>query len=130
MRRIGSMAYEALLLIAILFIATWIFLFFAQGIGQPLARPLLQIWLFLLTGTYFAYCWVRGGQTLPMKTWRIRLVRIGGKRITLSLAIARYVLAVFSVAAGGLGFAWALVDHDRQFLHDRVIGTRLIAYKN
>jgi hypothetical protein len=40
-------------------------------------------------------------------------------------AVHRYLLAVLGLAAVGLGFAWALVDRDRLFLHDRLAGTML-----
>ncbi len=120
------MAYEALLLTAILFICTWIFLFFAQALDSAIARPLLQLWLLLLAGAYFVYCWTHGGQTLPMKTWRIRLVTLDGGTVTTGTATRRYLLALVSLAACGLGFAWALCDRDRQFLHDRISGTRLV----
>ncbi len=120
----GSLAYEALLLTAILFICTWVFLFFAQPLESSVARPLLQIWLLLVTGAYFVYCWTHGGQTLPMKTWRIGVVMRDGGTLNMKTAIKRYLLALPSC---GLGFAWALFDRDRQFLHDRLAGTRLVA---
>lgn len=126
----GSLAYEALLLTAILFICTWVFLFFAQPLDRSVARPLLQIWLLLVTGAYFVYCWTHGGQTLPMKTWRISVATRDGGALRMKTAIKRYLLALLSFAACGLGFAWALVDRDRQFLHDRVAGTRLVTRTN
>lgn len=125
-RRFGSVAYEALLLTAVLFLSTWIFLFFAQVLDSTLRRPLLQIWLLCITGAYFVYCWSRSGQTLPMKTWRIQLVAVNGGRITVPLAVRRYLLALLSLGFCGLGFAWALIDRERQFLHDRLAGTRLV----
>ncbi len=125
-RRSGSLVYEALLLAAVLFLCTWVFLFFAQSLDRAIARPLLQLWLLFLTGVYFCYCWSRGGQTLPMKTWRIRLVTAGGGPVTVGTAVVRYLLALLSLGAGGLGFAWSLMDRDRQFLHDRIAGTRLV----
>lgn len=124
-RRFGSLAYEVLLLTAILFICTWVFLFFAQALNSVLVRPLLQLWLVAITGVYFIYCWSHGGQTLPMKTWRIRLVHASGQAITAPIAAKRYVYSLLSLGLCGLGFAWALFDPDRQFLHDRMAGTRL-----
>ena len=129
-RRFGSLAYEALLLTAVLFICTWVFLFFAQALDSALQRPLLQIWLLGITGAYFVYCWSRSGQTLPMKTWRIHLTAAGGGPVTVPLAVRRYLLALLSLGLCGLGFAWALIDCERQFLHDRIAGTRLIVKPN
>jgi len=40
--------------------------------------------------------------------------------------VGTIVLALISLGVCGLGFAWALVDKDRQFLHDRLAGTRLV----
>lgn len=103
------------------------FLFFAQVINSALVRPLLQLWLVAITGAYFTYCWSHGGQTLPMKTWRIRVVKKNGDAITAAIAGRRYLFALISAGLCGLGFAWALFDPDRQFLHDRLGGTRLSA---
>ena len=124
-RRFGSIAYEALLLTAVLFICTWIFLFFAQLLDTALVRPLLQLWLVAVTGAYFVYCWSHGGQTLPMKTWHIRAVQADGKALTATTACKRYLFALISAGLCGIGFAWALFDPERQFLHDRLAGTRL-----
>ena len=124
-RRFGSLAYEALLLTAILFICTWVFLFFAQVLDSAWVRPLLQLWLVAITGVYFIYCWSHGGQTLPMKTWRIRLVQADGGPVTTRIAARRYLFSLISLGLCGLGFAWALIDPERQFLHDRLAGTRL-----
>ena len=61
-----------------------------------------------------------------MKTWRIRVVTRDGGALSVSVALRRYLLALISLGVCGLGFAWALVDKDRQFLHDRLAGTRLV----
>lgn len=62
------MAYEALLLAAALFIAAFFFLrIFPDARNYPV-RALFQIYLLAIAGSYFIFCWTRGG-TLPMKTW-------------------------------------------------------------
>jgi len=61
-----------------------------------------------------------------MKTWRIRLVNPDGTRLTLGQAALRFVIALLGLLLAGFGFWWALFDRDRQFLHDRIVGTRLI----
>ena len=127
LRRLASVGYELLLLAALLLTAGWLFLFLSRNLDPVLARPALQLYLLALCGAYFVYCWTHGGQTLPMKTWRIRLVARAGGAVTLATGLQRYVYALLGFAACGLGFAWALIDRDRQFLHDRLAGTRLIA---
>jgi uncharacterized RDD family membrane protein YckC len=69
---------------------------------------------------YFLWCWLRGGQTLAMKAWHIRLVGVTPAR-----AIMRFLL----LALLPVSIAWALFDRDRQFLHDRLAGTRLVNAK-
>ena len=125
-RRLGSACYEIVLLAAVVFAAGWIFLTVEQLLPRAAARPLLQLYLLGVCAVYFIYCWTHGGQTLPMKTWRIRVVTRSGGVLSLGRAALRYVLAVASIALGGGGYWWALVDRDGQFLHDRLAGTRLV----
>ena len=127
-RRLLSIAYEALLLVPVLFISAYLFLALTQSLTGPLKRPLFQLWLVFILGFYFVYCWMRGGQTLPMKTWRIRVARRDETPLRLPQAIARFLIALCGVLLFAAGFWWALFDRDRQFLHDRLCGTRLFVY--
>jgi len=125
-RRLASAVYEVLLLLALVFIATFPYLAVMGDSTHGWKRHLLQGWVLLVWGAYFIGFWTRGGQTLPMKTWKIRVVRNDGAPLGAGRALHRYVLAVLGTLAAGLGFAWALLDRDRQFLHDRLAGTALV----
>ena len=125
-RRLAAALYDALLVVALMFIATFPFLAFFGDSTHGWRRHVLQGWIVLVIGAYFVWFWTRGGQTLPMKTWHIRLVRVDGRPVNVARAVHRYVIAILGTAALGLGFAWALVDRDRQFLHDRLSGTTLV----
>jgi uncharacterized RDD family membrane protein YckC len=115
-----------MLLAAVLLASALPFLLFAQQLEPAFARPLFQLYLLLACGVYFVWQWTRGGQTLPMKTWRLRLVTREGAPLTLRHGVARFLLAVAGLALFGIGYAWALADRDRQFLHDRLAGTRIV----
>jgi len=144
------MLYEAVLLAAVAFFAGMLFLFASGGReatgGLRLAQ---QAYLLVVFAAYFLWCWLRGGQTLAMKAWRIRLVAPGHARVPPVLGLLRFVYATVFVGAflaaiaaafvhrnplvtfatlavTGAGLGWALFDRDRQFLHDRLAGTRLI----
>jgi uncharacterized RDD family membrane protein YckC len=120
-RRLASMVYEAVLLFAVGFFAAWLF-FFASGGRDATAgaeRHLLQLFIGLVFAAYFLWSWLRGGQTLAMKAWRIRLVEV-----TPVKALVRFVLALLLVPTL-ISIVWSLFDRDRQFLHDRLAGTRL-----
>ncbi|MGQ0522785.1 MAG: RDD family protein [Betaproteobacteria bacterium] len=125
-RRLLSLLYETLLLAALLLAGMVPLVFLIEGWDDPLKRALTQCYLVALTGLYFVWQWRRGGQTLAMKTWRIRLVTPAGNPLSTNRALRRYAYAVLSTALGGAGFVWALFDRDRQFLHDRLAGTRII----
>jgi uncharacterized RDD family membrane protein YckC len=87
---------------------------------------MLRLFLVAVFAGYFLWCWLRGGQTLAMKTWKIRLVAPGRDRVPSHTALLRFALALFAVPTG-IALGWALFDRDRQFLHDRIAGTRLVA---
>ena len=125
-RRLLSLVYEILLLAALLMAGALPFVLLAQGADRIVARPALQLYLLVLAGAYFAWQWSHGGQTLPMKTWRLRLVTRGGGPLTAAHALRRFVLAAAGTAALGAGFLWALLDREGLFLHDRLAGTRII----
>lgn len=123
------MLYEALLVFAVMFFSGMAFQGAASGplSGWPLR--LFQLYLFLVIGIYFMWCWLRGGQTLSMKTWKLKLENADGGKVTPPQALFRYILAWFSLLFAGLGFLWAFVDRDRQFLHDRLASTRIVGQK-
>jgi uncharacterized RDD family membrane protein YckC len=114
------MGYEAILLFGVSFFAAWLF-FFASG-GRDAThgweRYVLQAFILVVCAGYFLWCWLRGGQTLAMKAWHIRLVNV-----TPGKALLRFVLALLLLP---FSVVWALFDSDRQFLHDRLAGTRLV----
>jgi uncharacterized RDD family membrane protein YckC len=119
-RRLASMVYEAVLLFAVAFFAAWIF-FFASGGREALSgwpRLALQLFIAAVFAAYFLWCWLRGGQTLAMKAWRIRLVEVTPQRALLRFALALLLLPV--------SILWAPFDREKQFLHDRLAGTRLV----
>jgi len=149
-RRLVAMLYEAVLLVAIAFFAGVLFLFVSGGReASGWLRVAQQAYLLVVFAAYFLWCWLRGGQTLAMKAWRIRLVAPGHARIPALLGLLRFAyaaifvgaflvaiaaafahrnpwLAFATLAVSGIGLGWALVDRDRQFLHDRLAGTRLV----
>jgi uncharacterized RDD family membrane protein YckC len=126
LRRFASLFYEGLLLFAVLWLAALPLSLIEGALNLQHARAAYQLYLVLVAGAYFTWQWMRGGQTLPMKTWRLKLVRRDGGALTLRDAAVRYTGALISVAALGCGFLWALLDPERLFLHDRIARTRIV----
>ena len=126
-RRFLSLLYETLLLVAVLWCAALAFELLTESIGATRMRIVFQLYLFIVAGAYFTWQWSRGGQTLAMKTWRLRCVSADGRPVSVRQALLRYVSALVGAAVFGVGFLWAFVDRDRRFLHDRIAGTHLIS---
>lgn len=126
-RRLVSMVYEALIVAAIVLIAGVAFLPIRFDAADSRVWSLLQfVWSVGAVFAYFGWFWTHGGQTLPMRVWRLRVVDRSGAPIGWSQAAGRYGAAWLSLLAGGAGILWALLDRDRLFLHDRLAGTRLV----
>jgi len=124
--RIAAMIYESLLVTAVLFVASFIIIPVVGELHAAWQRHLFQAYILGVLFAYFSSFWLRSGQTLAMKTWRIRLVQANGDTLTFKQAVLRFFLALLGLLLAGAGFWWALVDRDRQFLHDRIAGTRLV----
>lgn len=149
------MAYEALMVLAVSFLAGLAFVLAHAAITgdarvrvEGAARIALQAYLVVVVGAYFAWFW-RRGHTLPMKTWRLRLVAATGGPVGTRAALTRYACAAavlipafvgalqlrqnpqavsawLALAPAGLAIAWCLWDGDGQSLYDRIAGTRLV----
>jgi uncharacterized RDD family membrane protein YckC len=148
-RRLICLVYEAFLLTAVLMFG-FLFYSFASGLMSEHTKLVVsQIVLFAVAGVYFVTSWTGSGHTLAMKTWRIKLVKVGYAKVPMKAALVRYVCAwgwllpalavCFAFGLKGKAMAaalavgvvaWALtafLDKDRQFLHDKLAGTRLIS---
>ena len=126
-RRLGAIFYDALLLLALLMLGSFLYVPVAgRVLPAPLGRTLYQIFLFAIGFLYFAWFWTHGGQTLGLRTWKLRLVARDGGSITWPQATQRFALALVSWLCLGLGFLWVLVDHEKLAWHDRLSSTRLI----
>lgn len=126
-RRLASMFYESLLLLGVL-AALLVLPHVLLGVFlHRLATPfVLQAHAFLVLLFYFTWYWSNGGQTLAMKTWRIRLVTRDGFAVRPGQAFLRFLLCWPSIVLFGVGLLWAVFDRERLFLHDRLAGTQLL----
>jgi uncharacterized RDD family membrane protein YckC len=125
-RRLAALVYEALLVMGVLAVA-FLVPQMVLGMAAHILLPgwFLFLYLVLVLGAYFLWHW-RRGQTLAMRTWKLRLRAADGSAPSLQRLALRYALAWPSVLFFGVGILWALADRDRQFLHDRLAGTRIV----
>jgi uncharacterized RDD family membrane protein YckC len=155
-RRLLALLYEGLLLVALLLIAGFALAPFVSpsgsasthtlGIPSTPARVGAFIALFLLGAIFYGWSWSEGRRTLPMKTWHLSIVTRDGAPVPRRAALVRYVawwigpalglvayatlrphgLGAFALPLFLLDYLAAFVDPERQFLHDRVAGTRVV----
>ncbi|MBB3167950.1 RDD family protein [Simiduia aestuariiviva] len=132
LRRLGAMFYDTILVAAVSLAYGAVFLWakvawFDYTIPADEKANLGWTgfigWLLLLA-MYFSFFWVRSGQTLGMKTWRITVVDLQGQRINLRTALLRWCLAWISLALAGIGYWWSIIDKDSQTLHDLISKSR------
>jgi len=151
-RRLAAFVYEGVLLFGVVMIAGLVYSGLTQQRHALQGRIGLMLFLFVVLGVYFSWFWSRGGQTVAMKAWHIRLLSANGSPVSRARAAARYVLswlwflpataAVYSAGLHGKGeivtamvvgvlayAALAWLRPDRQFWHDVVCGTRLVDCK-
>ncbi|WP_306714284.1 RDD family protein [Burkholderia dolosa] len=148
-RRLAAMLYEAVLLFGVAFFAALAFSVAMQQRNGLVHHNLLAAWIALVVGAYFVWFWTHGGQTLPMKTWRLRLESTSGRPLTAGHALVRYalgwlwflpplalhpLLGLSVPVTLGVAAAWIVVwaaaarlHAGRQFPHDRLARTRIVA---
>jgi len=134
-RRLLSLLYDLLPVMALWFLAAVPFVLLDVAVSGDVRHnigpfSLLQwlLWLacWIVTGLYATISWRRGGQTLGMRPWRLRIVAGDGSVPTHGALWLRYVVGTVSLLAAGLGFWWAWVDRGRLAWHDRASGTRVV----
>ena len=127
LRRLAAIFYDLLLLFALLAVATTV-ITLPFGMPDTGTRLLAFQWFLfeIIPLLFFTGFWWRGGQTLGMRAWRLKVVRMDGSPLRWVDALKRHLAALLSCLSLGLGFLWVLVDHDRLAWHDRLSGTRLI----
>jgi uncharacterized RDD family membrane protein YckC len=127
--RVLAGLYDLLPLLGLWFAAGLLALALTGGALDPhrFAHKLLVQGLVLtLSAAYFVLSWTRGGQTIGMRAWRLRVVRTDGSRLSAPRALLRFTVAMISLAALGGGFWWALIDHHRRTWHDIVAATLMV----
>lgn len=131
LRRFGAMLYDLVVVAALLFILTALFLPFTGGEAitpdrSRIVERIYQVSLLLGVVLFFCVFWTWRGQTVGMLAWRLRVERSDGTFLTWRDALVRLAGAWLSFAALGLGYFWIWIDRDRLAWHDRLSGTRVV----
>lgn len=136
LRRLGVMLYDGFLAFAVVALAATLpTMLFSSGSGDdlkpfyegmPVVRALFFLYLIAALALFFIWFWTHGGQTLGMKTWRVKLTALDGGSVTLRQGLIRFTVSLLSWLPAGLGYLWSLWDRDGLAWHDRASATRLV----
>lgn len=127
--RLVAMIYDLLPLLALWLLASGLMLLAHRGapVAPDSATAIAEFGvLWLTTGAYAVVSWRRGGQTIGMRPWRLRVVAADGMPPSWRAVYVRYAVASISLLAFGIGFIWALFDRQRRTWHDLAAGTVLV----
>lgn len=129
MRRLFAIIYDLFLLIALWFVSSTMAI--ALNHGKAIDRSnsyhlVFELALLAISFFYYAYFWTHSGQTLGMKTWRIKLIAKNGRPLSWQQAVLYFFAALLSWAVLGLGFLWSLFDPQRATWHDKIAACRML----
>lgn len=149
-RRLAGLVYDLVAVVAIVMVVGMVCQIATGGqLVHTGAQTSIAWWYrplqFVVVAAYFVASWLRGGQTLGMRPWRMRLCMNNGDRVTPVAVLVRagtvslplLVLAISRVtsprtamltllAVWAVFFAVALFDRRRRALHDILAGTELV----
>lgn len=138
-RRLAALVYDTFLLFGLLVVplflwTAWMHRSDAQLRNDavvheiaPVAPPaFMLLYAIVIIAGFYTYFWRKNGQTLGMQAWRLRLDSATGGRPGWKQCGLRLLVGPLSLALGGLGYWWALLDGERRSWHDRASGTRVV----
>jgi uncharacterized RDD family membrane protein YckC len=129
-RRFAALIYDAFLLVALLMIYTGVVMLFTRHAMLPENSGawvhLYRAGLIAVIAAYYVLNWVRSGQTLGMRAWRLRAVTAAGKPLGVGISLARFAAGFLAWPPAALGVLWLYLDRDHLAVHDRLSGTRVV----
>ncbi len=125
-KRLFALLYDSLLVLAILFVATFLALLINKGESYGPNHFGFLTYLISSASFYFLWCWTKSGQTLGMKAWKLKLKTCSLNRLTLKQASLRLLCGTFCLLFFGIGLLWCLFDKNKQSLADRLCDTKTI----
>ena len=93
-----------------------------QSVSKALTNnPLWAIYLLLCVQYYYAWCWVKGGQTVGMRAWRLKVCKPDGAHLSWKEAYIRTIASL-----GGLSTCWSILDKEKRGIQDIIVDSRVV----
>jgi len=124
-RHLAVMVYDTLLLLAILLLAGLIAVAFngGQAIGQ--GNPFFFLYLLAVSFLFYGWFWTHGGQTLGMRSWKVKLISYDNGSVSWQQAFVRFAVALLSWMPAGIGFWWQYLGKNKLSWPDLISNTKL-----
>ena len=123
-KRLFAMSYDGLILTGLWLTSGFILILITSG-APP--TGLTQAVLCLITLGYFIVSWVKGGQTLGLRAWRLQVVEEHQAKVTWKSAITRTAAGLVTLAPIGVTLVTAFLNPERKTLYDRWSHTQVIS---
>jgi uncharacterized RDD family membrane protein YckC len=120
--------YDAVIVISLLMLAAALAMLTGFGGRTAMKDPVYTGYLLVVWFLYLAWCWHKGGMTVGMRAWRVKIEDKDGRRPGWGVTALRFLVSLVSAAFAGMGFLWSLVDADKRTWHDILSRTRLVRY--
>jgi uncharacterized RDD family membrane protein YckC len=121
----AAILYDALLLLAVLFLATALLLPFNSGQAFTSNQIFFPVYLLAVSFAFYGWFWTHGGQTLGLRAWKIKVLTVDKKPLSWQHALLRFCAALLSWLVVGCGFLWLMVDKNKRSWHDHLSKTAL-----
>lgn len=128
LRRLAIIFYDFAIVISLLILATMLAMLAGFRGSTALKDPGYTMYLFTTWFLYVTWCWNKGGMTVGMRAWRVRIEDEKGLKPGWGKSAVRFFASLLSAAAAGLGFIWSLVDSRQRTWHDILSKTRMIRF--
>lgn len=97
-----------------------------SSLGRTVGGVIVLLNCVIVSFIFYGWFWTHGGQTLGMRAWNLYLIKPDGKFINWQIAALRYMAAILSWAALGMGFTWLLLNKNKQTWHDKLSGSQIV----
>ncbi len=125
-RRLAAIAYDSILLLAVLFAATALILPFNSGEALNNWQIIFyRFYLLFVSFLFYGWFWTHGGQTLGLRVWKMKVLTLNHQSMTWKQAMIRFCFALLSWAAFGLGFIWIMINKNSLAWHDSLSQSRI-----
>lgn len=112
-RQIAAFIYDIFPVLGIL-ISTSLIIVLLRG-GKEIETSTLWLQLLLVAEifTYYTYSWKRGGQTLGMRAWKIK-IQSNSNRLSWPQLTLRFISGLASFLSLGMGLWWQYIDNKKR----------------